>query len=45
MTARWQGYCDRISKGLAGKQAEIEVTGLIFGDHMATKWLSAWHHL
>lgn len=35
----WQGYCDRISKGLLGKQAQIEVTGLMFGDQMATKWL------
>jgi hypothetical protein len=45
MTARslpkteWQGYCDRISKGLLGKQAEIEVTGLRFGDHVAARWL------
>ena len=35
----WQGYCDRLSKGLLGKQAEIEVTGLPFGDHVAAKWL------
>jgi hypothetical protein len=35
----WQSYCDRMSKGLLGKQAEIEVTGLTFGDQMATKWL------
>jgi hypothetical protein len=37
--AEWQGYCDRISKGLLGKQAEIKVSGLTFGDHLATKWL------
>jgi hypothetical protein len=28
-----------MSKGLLGKQAEIEVTGLPFGDHVAAKWL------
>jgi hypothetical protein len=26
-------------KGLLGKQAEIEVAGLTFGDQKATKWL------
>jgi Family of unknown function (DUF5335) len=36
----WQGYCDRMSKGLLGKQAEIEVTGLPFGDQVAAKWLA-----
>lgn len=35
----WQAYCDRMSKGLVGKQAEIEVTGLPFGDRVAAKWL------
>jgi len=45
MTARslpkteWQGYCDRMSKWLVGRQAEIEVTGLSFGVHTAAKWL------
>jgi hypothetical protein len=28
-----------MSKGLLGKQAEIEVTGLPFGIHSAAKWL------
>jgi hypothetical protein len=36
----WQSYFDRMSKGLRGKQAEIEVTGIGFGDHLAAKWLS-----
>lgn len=36
---QWQSYCDRISKGILRKQAEIEVTGLTFGDQKATKWL------
>src|SRR5271165_2186208 len=35
----WQSYCDRISKGLAGKRAQIEVTGLTLGDQIAAKWL------
>src|SRR5271157_3875993 len=35
----WQSYCDRISKGLAGKRAQIEVTGLALGDQIAAKWL------
>lgn len=45
MTARvlakpeWQSYCDRISKGLVGKRAQIEVTGLQLGDQIAAKWL------
>jgi Family of unknown function (DUF5335) len=37
--AEWQSYCDRMSKGLLGKQAEIEVTGLPFGDQVAANWL------
>jgi uncharacterized protein YuzE len=35
----WQGYCDRVSKRLLGKPAEIKVTGLVFGDQVAVKWL------
>jgi hypothetical protein len=37
--ADWQSYFDRISKGLTGKRAEIEVTGLTLGDQVAAKWL------
>jgi hypothetical protein len=33
----WQTYCDRISKGLAGQRAHIEVTGLALGDQVAAK--------
>jgi hypothetical protein len=45
MTARtlakseWQSYCDRISKGLTGKRAQVEVTGLRIGDHIEAKAL------
>jgi hypothetical protein len=35
----WQSYCDRISKGLTGKRAQIEVTGLRIGDQIAANWL------
>jgi len=37
--AEWQGYCDLMSKGLLGNQAEIEVGSLVFGDQVAAKWL------
>jgi hypothetical protein len=45
MTARqlpknqWQSYCDRISKVLEGKRAEIEVASLSLGDQVAAEWL------
>jgi len=39
MKPEWQSYCDRVSKGLAGKRAEIEVTGLSLGDQIAAKSL------
>src|SRR3974377_1132588 len=32
-------YFDRISKGLAGHRAHIEVAGLALGDQVAAKWL------
>jgi hypothetical protein len=35
----WQSYCDRISKRLEGKRAQIEVTGLRIGDQIAASWL------
>ena len=35
----WESYCDRISKGLVGKRAQIEVTSLTLGDQIAAKWL------
>ena len=35
----WQSYCDRISKGLAGTRAQVEVTGLALGDQIAANWL------
>ena len=35
----WQFYCDRISKGLTGKRANIEVTGLRIGDQIQAESL------
>jgi len=35
----WQSYCDRISNALAGKLAQLEVTGLALGDQIAANWL------
>ena len=37
--AEWQGYCDRLSKVLLGKYAQLEVTGLTVGDQIAARWL------
>ena len=33
----WQAYCDRMSKGLEGKRAQIEVTALPWGSQIAAK--------
>ena len=35
----WRPYCDRISKSLLGKQAELEVVSLDLGDRRETQWL------
>src|SRR6185369_4363224 len=35
----WQGFFDRVSKGLAGKRAEIEVASLKLGAQVEAKWL------
>ncbi len=37
--AEWRSCLDRISKGLPGKQAEIEVASLDLGDQVAARWL------
>ena len=29
--SEWQAYCDRVSKGLSGKRAEIEIAGIQLG--------------
>lgn len=35
----WKTYCDRISKGMTGARAHVEVAGLALGDQVAAKWL------
>lgn len=35
--SEWKSYCDRISKGLQGKRAQIEVAALPIGDQIAAK--------
>jgi hypothetical protein len=37
--AEWRAYCDRISKALVGKQAEVEVASLTLGSQLAAEWL------
>jgi hypothetical protein len=37
--SRWQGFFDRVSKGLVGKNAEIEVASLDLGAQVEAKWL------
>ena len=35
----WRAFCDRLSKGLIGKQAEIEVALLDLGDQIEAEWV------
>jgi hypothetical protein len=37
--SEWRSYCDRVSRGLAGAHAEIEVASLALGDRVETSWL------
>jgi hypothetical protein len=37
--SEWQSFCDGISKGVASKLAQIEVTGLTLGDQITANWL------
>ena len=36
----WRPYLDRVSKGLVGKRAEIEVASLALGDQILAEWLT-----
>jgi Family of unknown function (DUF5335) len=38
--AEWRPFLDRVSKGLAGKQAEIKVASLDLGDQLQAGWVS-----
>jgi Family of unknown function (DUF5335) len=35
----WRGSCDRLSKALIGKRAEIEVLSRTLGDQIEAEWL------
>lgn len=35
----WRGVCDRISKALIGKRAEIEIASLPLGSQIESEWL------
>lgn len=35
----WPRFLDRVSRGLAGKQVEIEVAALGLGDQILTQWV------
>jgi hypothetical protein len=37
--SEWHPFFDRITKGLVGKQAEIEVASLALGDQVEAEWL------
>ncbi len=37
--SEWRAFCDRMSKGLIGKQAEIEIASLALGSHVQSEWL------
>jgi hypothetical protein len=36
---QWRSFFDRLSRGLAGKQAEIEIASLDLGDQVGAEWL------
>jgi hypothetical protein len=35
----WRSFCDRVSRGLVGKRAEIEVLSLSLGSQIEAEWL------
>lgn len=37
--SEWRAFCDRLSKGLIGKQAEIEIASLTLGSQVQGEWL------
>ena len=37
--AEWRSFFDRISEGLVGKRAEIEVASLELGDQIVADWM------
>jgi hypothetical protein len=37
--SEWRAFCDRLPKGLIGKQAEIEIASLTLGSQVQGEWL------
>ena len=37
--AEWRGFCDRVSKKIAGGRAELDVASLGLGDLVEARWL------
>jgi hypothetical protein len=37
--SEWRSYFDRVSKGLIGERADVEVSGLTPGDRTEARWL------
>ena len=37
--AEWRRYCNRVSKELAGRRVELDVTSLDVGDRVQARWL------
>ena len=37
--AEWRRYCDRVSREVAGRRAELDVASLGFGDRVEARWL------
>src|SRR5438309_9211570 len=37
--SKWQAFFDRLSRGLVGKRAEIEIASLALGDQIEAEWL------
>ena len=37
--AEWRSYCDRVSRAVAGRSAELDVASLELGDRVEARWL------
>ena len=37
--AEWRSYCDRVSRAVAGRRAELDVASLELGDRVEARWL------
>jgi Family of unknown function (DUF5335) len=38
--SEWRAFCDRMSKGLIGKEAEIDIASLALGSQVQDEWLA-----